>query len=155
MDVILLERISRLGGVGDIVKVRDGFARNFLLPQKKAMRATAESKKLFEERRHIIEAQNAEIKTAAEAKAKTMEGIKLVIQRQASEEGKLYGSVAVRDVADALQQLGFDVPRSQILLPGGIKSTGTYIVTIALHADVLLKPELLVKRTEIEGADAA
>lgn len=155
MEVILLERIGRLGGVGDIVKVRDGYARNFLLPQKKAMRATAESKKLFEERRHIIEAQNAEIKAAAEARAKAMAGVKLTLQRQASEEGKLYGSINVRDVADALEQQGFDIPKSQIQLPGNIKSTGTYTISIALHADVVLKPELLVKRTEVEGNEAA
>src|SRR6202035_1761931 len=102
MEVILLERIARLGGVGDVVKVKNGYGRNFLIPMKKALRANEDSKKLFEERRHIIEEQNAKAKAAAEAIAAKLNGVALKIVREASQEGKLYGSVGVRDVAEAL-----------------------------------------------------
>src|SRR5271154_2853366 len=100
MEVILLERIARLGGIGDVVKVKNGYGRNFLIPQKKALRAGEESKQLFESRRHIIEEQNAKAKAIAEDVAKAISGLTLTLVRQASQEGKLYGSVSVRDVAD-------------------------------------------------------
>src|SRR5690349_1336906 len=123
MEVILLERIARLGGIGDVVKVKNGFARNFLIPMKKALRASEDNKKVFEERRHIIEEQNAKAKAGAEKIAKAMEGMKLTLIRQASQEGKLYGSVGVRDIADALKEAGHDVPKSQIVMLGAIKTT--------------------------------
>jgi len=155
MEVILLERIARLGAVGDTVKVRDGFARNFLLPQKKALRATEINKKVFEERRAEIEAQNAEAKAEAEKFAASMKDVSLTLQRQASDEGKLYGAINVRDVAEGLAELGHKVERSQINLPGPIKHTGTYKVIILPHAEVEIKLDLTVKRTEIAGADEA
>lgn len=152
MDVILLERIARLGNVGDVVKVRNGFARNFLIPQKKALRASEANKKVFEERRHIIEQNNADAKTAAEAKYKVLNGMTLTMVRQASQEGKLYGSVAVRDVADALNDAGHDIPKSQIVMSGSIKSVGDYPVRITLHADVTATINVSVVRVETEAA---
>ena len=152
MDVILLERIARLGNVGDVVKVRNGFARNFLIPQKKALRASEANKKVFEERRHIIEQNNADAKTAAEAKYKVLNGMTLTMVRQASQEGKLYGSVAVRDVADALKDAGHDIPKSQIVMSGSIKSVGDYPVRITLHADVTATINVSVVRVETEAA---
>jgi large subunit ribosomal protein L9 len=152
MEVILLERIARLGAMGDIVKVRDGFARNFLIPMKKAMRATVESKKVFEERRHIIEQENAQKRDAAQVVAAKMEGLKLNIVRQASQEGKLYGSVTVRDIEEALAAVGHIVPKSQIVLSQIIKTTGDYPVRITLHADVVVTATLSVVRVENDAA---
>ncbi len=152
MEVILLERIARLGGMGDIVKVRDGYGRNFLIPQKKALRANEDSKKLFEERRHIIEQENAASKAAAEVTAKKMDGVKLSVVRQASQEGKLYGSVTVRDIADALKESGFDVPKSQIVLSTVIKTTGEYPVRVTLHPEVVNMVTVNVVRVENDAA---
>jgi large subunit ribosomal protein L9 len=152
MEVILLERIARLGGVGDVVKVRDGYGRNFLIPEKKALRASETNKKVFEERRHIIEQQNAEAKAAAEVKAKKLEGVKITLVRQASQEGKLYGSVTVRDIADALEEAGHEVPRSQIVMSGTIKTTGEYTVRITMHAEVIIQVAVNVVRLETEAA---
>lgn len=153
MQVILLERIARLGGVGDVVDVKNGFGRNFLVPMKKALRATNENKKVFEERRHIIEQQNADARAAAETKAKTLNDLTLTLIRQASQEGKLYGSVAVRDVAEALMEAGHDIPKSQIVLSGTIKSVGEYTVRITLHADVTANIKVSVVRVETEAAE--
>jgi len=152
MEVILLEKIARLGSVGDVVKVKNGYGRNFLIPKKKALRASEENKKVFEERRHIIEAENAKAKGAAEAISKKMDGMVLTLVRQASQEGKLYGSVAVRDVAEALKEAGHDVPKSQIILAATIKNTGEYPVRIALHAEVNATITLHVQRLEVEAA---
>jgi large subunit ribosomal protein L9 len=152
MEVILLERIARLGAMGDIVKVRDGFARNFLIPMKKAMRATEASKKVFEERREVIEQENAKKRDAAQIVAKKMEGLSLSIIRQASQEGKLYGSVTVRDIEEALKEAGHDVPRSQIVLSQIIKTTGDYPVRLTLHAEVIVTVTLSVVRVESEAA---
>jgi large subunit ribosomal protein L9 len=152
MDVILLERITRLGNVGDVVKVKNGYARNFLIPMKKALRASETNKQVFEERRHIIEEQNAEAKAAAEAISKKLDGLSLALVRQASQEGKLYGSVTVRDIAEALNAAGHDVPKSQIVLSISIKTTGEYPVRITLHPDVTATVTLNVKRAETEEA---
>ena len=152
MEVILLERIARLGGIGDIVKVKNGYGRNFLIPQKKALRASEESKKLFEERRHIIEEQNNKLKAEAEGRAKKLDNMALTLSRQASQEGKLYGSVSVRDVADVLKDAGHDVPKSQIVLTGTIKSIGEYKVRLTLHAEVTATVTLNVVRNEVEAA---
>lgn len=152
MEVILLERIARLGGMGDIVKVRDGYGRNFLIPMKKALRATAENKKVFEERRHIIEEQNKKSREAAEVVAKKLEGVKLTVVRQASQEGKLYGSVTIRDIADALKAQGFEIANSQIVLSSIIKNTGEYPVRVNLHAEVTTNVPLTVARIESEAA---
>jgi len=152
MEVILLERIGRLGAIGDVVKVKNGYGRNFLIPQKKALRAGADNKKLFEERRHIIEEQNAQAKAAAETKSGALSGVTLTLVRQASQEGKLYGSVSVRDVADALKDAGHDVPRSQIILSSIIKTIGEYPVRLTLHAEVVATVTINVVRNEQEAA---
>src|SRR5580698_4891447 len=113
MEVILLERVGRLGTVGDVVKVKNGYGRNFLLPQQKAMRATKESKAIFEAKRAEIEAANAKTRAEAEKKAAKLQNLAIRLIRQSSEDGKLYGSVAVRDLADALQENGHTFERKQ------------------------------------------
>jgi large subunit ribosomal protein L9 len=153
MEVILLERINRLGNIGDVVKVKNGYGRNFLIPEKKALRASEANKKVFEERRHIIEEQNAKAKAAADAIAEKLNNLILTMVRQASQEGKLYGSVGVRDVAEALKEAGHDVPKSQIVMTGAIKSIGDYPVRITLHAEVVANITVNVKR--LETADVA
>ena len=152
MEVILLERINRLGSMGDVVRVRDGYARNFLIPMKKALRATDSNKKVFEERRHVIEQQNNDARAAAEQHAKTLDGIKLTLVRQASQEGKLYGSITVRDIADAFKDAGHNVPKSQIVVTQVIKTTGDYPVRVTLHADVIANVTASVVRVESDAA---
>lgn len=152
MEVILLERITRLGGIGDVVKVKNGYARNFLIPMKKAMRSSEESRKLFEARRHVIEQQNAEARSAAEKINGKLGGTTISLIRQASQEGKLYGSVSIRDVADALKDAGYDIPKSQIVMSGTIKNTGEYPVRIMLHPDVTSTVTLNISRVETEAA---
>ncbi len=152
MEVILLERIARLGNMGEIVKVRNGYARNFLLPQKKALRANEDSKKVFEERRHIIEAENAKTRGEAEARAQKLNGMTVTIVRQASQEGKLYGSVTVRDISEALKEAGHEIAKSQIILSTIIKTTGEYPVRLALHAEVTAVATLKVARIESDAA---
>lgn len=152
MEVILLERIARLGSVGDMVDVRNGYARNFLIPQKKALRASEANKKVFEERRHIIEEQNAKAKAEAEATAKSLDGFVLTLTRQASQEGKLYGSIGVRDIAEELKTAGHAVERSQIVMSGSLKSIGNYPIKINLHADVVATVNVDIKRLESEAA---
>lgn len=154
MEVILLERVGRLGTTGDVVKVKNGFARNFLIPQKKALRATESNKVDFESRRSTILAQNNELKAAAEKKAKAMQGISLVIVRQASEDGKLYGSVALRDIAQALTDQGHNIERKAIVLNSSIKNTGIYSASIILHPEVILPVSVNVVRNESD-AEAA
>ena len=152
MDVILLERIARLGGIGDVVKVKNGYGRNFLIPNKKALRASEANKKVFEERRHIIEQQNAESKAVAEAKASKLANMTLTLTRQASQEGKLYGSVSVRDIAEMLKEAGHDVPKSQIVMSGAIKTTGEYPVRLTMHPEVVVNITVNVVRLENEAA---
>jgi large subunit ribosomal protein L9 len=151
MEVILLERIHRLGNMGDVVKVRDGFARNFLIPQKKALRATEASKKEFEAKRAEIEAKNAASRATAETAAKKYENLSIALVRQASEEGKLYGSVTLRDIADVLKNQGFDVTRSQIVLKDVIKTTGSYTAFVQLHPEVQAPITVNVVRNESEA----
>jgi large subunit ribosomal protein L9 len=146
MDVILLEKISRLGSVGDVVKVKNGFARNFLFPEKKALRATDENKKVFEGKRAVLEKQNAESKAIAEKRATAMGNLSISIIRQASEDGKLYGSVAVRDIAVALAEAGHEVERRFIDLTTAIKSLGVYEATIHLHPEVSVKAQIHIAR---------
>jgi len=146
MDVILLERISRLGSVGDVVKVKNGFARNFLLPQKKALRATEDNKKVFEGKRAVLEKQNNETKAAAEKIAATMTNLSVSIIRQASEDGKLYGSVAARDVEVALEEAGHKVERRFIDLTTAIKALGVYEAVVNLHPEVSVKVKVQVAR---------
>ncbi len=146
MDVILLERIARLGGVGDVVKVKNGFGRNFLLPQKKALRATEENKKVFEGRRAVLEKQNSETRAAAEKQAAGRQNLSVSIIRQASEDGKLYGSVAARDVEVALADAGHKIERRYIDLNTAIKSLGVYEAVVHLHPEVAVKVKVQVAR---------
>jgi large subunit ribosomal protein L9 len=136
MEVILMERIARLGGVGDVVSVKNGFARNYLIPSEKALRASKANKELFEARREALVAQNDERKAEAEKLAASMGEVIVTVVRQASDDGKLYGSVAVRDVADALEAEGHTVDRRLIDLNQAIKNLGLYEVTVNLHPEV-------------------
>ncbi len=151
MEVILLERIGRLGNTGDVVRVKNGFARNFLLPLKKALRASDDNKKIFEAKRADIEARNAEAKAAAEAQAKKLEGVTIALVRQASEEGKLFGSVTVRDLAEALSAKGHNVAKSQILIAQQVKTTGSYTVKVTLHPEVVVPVTVTVSKADQEA----
>ncbi len=136
MEIILTERVPKLGNIGDIVLVRDGFARNFLLPQKKAVRSTREAKKKFEAERARIEADSASKKVEAEKVAAKLVGKVLVVIRQAGDSGQLYGSVTTRDLSEALTQEGFIVSRQQIIIPEAIKELGVHPATLHLHGEV-------------------
>jgi large subunit ribosomal protein L9 len=136
MDVILLERIAKLGQMGDKVRVRDGYARNFLLPQGKALRATEANRKRFESGRSQLEARNLERRGEAEAVAVKLDGQSFVVVRQAGETGQLYGSVSTRDLTEILDEAGFKVSRNQVELTQPIKTIGLHRVAIALHPDV-------------------
>ncbi|MFZ4124904.1 MAG: 50S ribosomal protein L9 [Rickettsiales bacterium] len=146
MQVILLEKIARLGSVGDTVTVKPGFARNFLLPQKKALRATEQNKAFFESKRSVLEKQNAEAKATAEKLASGMKNLSVTIIRQAAEDGKLYGSVAVRDIAEALVEAGHKVERRLIDLNNAIKALGVYEAVINLHPEVQVALKVNVAR---------
>ena len=136
VDVILLERVEKLGQMGEVVKVRPGYARNYLLPQKKALRATKENLAYFEKQRAQLEAQNLSRRADAEHVAKKLEGVSVVIVRQAGESGQLYGSVTARDIAEAVTQAGFTVSRSQVVLEKAIKTLGLYKQRVVLHPEV-------------------
>ena len=151
MEVILLERIARLGQMGDTVKVRDGFARNFLLPQGKALRANAANKARFEADRSVLEARNLERKSEAQAIADKLEGKRFVVVRSAGETGQLYGSVAARDVVAALADNGFTIGRNQVDLNTPIKAIGIHPVVLALHPEVTVKVEFNVARSADEA----
>ncbi|KQM86439.1 50S ribosomal protein L9 [Sphingomonas sp. Leaf23] len=151
MDVILLERVEKLGAIGDVVKVKDGFARNFLLPRKKALRANEANKKVFEANRERIVADNAARRTDAEAEAKTLEGVSVTLIRQASNTGQLYGSVAVRDLVDALVADGHKVDKSQVALDRPIKAIGLHDVKVALHPEVSVAVKVNVARSPEEA----
>jgi len=151
MQVILLERVENLGAIGDEVKVRDGFARNFLLPQKKALRATDANRKVFEGRRAEIEARNAEAKAAAAKAGAKVDGTSHVLIRQAGEAGQLYGSVSSRDIADEIAKSGAKVERGAIVLDKPIKTVGVYDVRIRLHAEVYATVKVNVARSTDEA----
>ncbi len=151
MDVILLERVEKLGAIGDVVKVKDGFARNFLLPRKKALRANEANKKVFEANRERIVADNAARRTDAETEAKTLEGVSVTLIRQSSNTGQLYGSVAVRDLVDALVADGHKVDKSQIALDRPIKSIGLHEVKVSLHPEVAVTVKVNVARSPEEA----
>ena len=151
-EIILLERVEKLGKMGDVVKVKPGYARNFLLPQRKALRATKENLAYFEAQRKALEAQNAERKAEAEKVAKKIDGLKVVILRQASEAGSLYGSVASRDIADALTaESKITVARNQVDLNDAIKSIGLFPVKITLHPEVKVQVTLNIARSADEA----
>ncbi|HWK65648.1 MAG TPA: 50S ribosomal protein L9 [Rhizobiaceae bacterium] len=151
MEVILLERIARLGQMGDTVKVKDGFARNFLLPQGKALRANEANKKKFEGQRAQLEARNLERKSEAQAIAEQLDGKSFVVVRSAGETGQLYGSVSTRDISELLTAEGFTVARNQVELNHPIKAIGLTNVAIALHPEVEVTITLNIARTADEA----
>jgi len=151
MQVILLERIGRLGQMGDVVNVKDGYARNFLLPQKKALRATEENRKHFESQRAQLEANNLELKKEAEAVAEKLDNQIFVAIRSAGDTGQLYGSVATRDIAEAVTAGGFTIDRRQVILERPIKTLGVHPVRVALHPEVIVTVSLNVARSEDEA----
>jgi large subunit ribosomal protein L9 len=155
MDVILLERIESLGQMGDVVKVKPGYARNYLLPQHKAMRATKENREYFEKQRVQLEAQNLQRRDDASGIANKLEGHSVVIIRQAGEFGQLYGSVSTRDIAVAITESGFTVDRRQILLDQPIKVLGLHKTRVALHPEVIVSVTLNVAQTEEEAVGQA
>lgn len=151
MDVILLERVEKLGAIGDVVKVKDGYARNFLLPNKKALRSNEANRKVFESNRAKIESDNASRRSDAETEAKTFNDATVTLIRQASNTGQLYGSVAVRDLVDALVADGHKVGKSAIVLDKPIKAIGVYTVKVSLHPEVSVAVKVNVARSPEEA----
>ncbi|GAA3716469.1 50S ribosomal protein L9 [Sphingomonas cynarae] len=151
MDVILLERVEKLGAIGDVVKVKDGFARNFLLPRKKALRANEANRKVFEANRSRIESDNANRRGEAEKEAQSFKDAQVTLIRQASNTGQLYGSVAVRDLIEALEADGHKVAKSAIVLDKPIKAIGVYTVKVALHPEVSVTVKVNVARSPEEA----
>ena len=152
LEIILLERIENLGQMGDLVKVRNGYARNYLLPQKKALRATKDYLAYFESQRANLEKLNAEKRKEAEKLAKKVEGLKVVVVRHASEGGQLYGSVTSRDIAEAITVQGKqEVGRGQVYLNQGFKTIGLFPVTVALHPEVKVEVTVNIARSEEEA----
>jgi large subunit ribosomal protein L9 len=151
MQVILLERVEKLGQMGDEVKVKAGFARNFLLPRGKALRATSENKARFEKQKAQLEAQNLERRSEAEAVAAKMDGARVMLVRQAGESGQLYGSVNARDISDALTKAGFTVNRAQVRLDRPIKTIGLHDVVVGLHPEVRVTVVANVARSAEEA----
>jgi large subunit ribosomal protein L9 len=151
MDVILLERIEKLGAIGDVVKVKNGYARNFLLPNGKALRANESNRKVFEANRATIEAQNDERRAAAVEESKKVDGAKIQLIRQASNAGQLYGSVSARDLAEALEAQGHKIAKNQIVLDKPIKAIGVQDVRIALHPEVSVTISVNVARSPEEA----
>lgn len=161
MEVILLERVEKLGVIGDVVTVKDGFARNFLLPNKKALRSNAANKKVFEANRERIVSDNAKRRAEAETESKSLEGVSVTLIRQASNTGQLYGSVAVRDIVEALVADSHKVNKSQVVLDKPIKAIGMYTVRVALHPEVAVTVKVNVARSpeeadmQAQGVDVA
>ena len=151
MQVILLERVEKLGQIGDVVKVKDGFARNYLLPKKKALRATNQNRDYFETQRVQLEARNLERKTEAQAVAGKLESKSFVLLRQAGDRGQLYGSVSPRDIADIVSAGGFSISRSQVPLDKAIKTIGLFPVSVVLHPEVRVHVTINVARTDDEA----
>ena len=151
MEIILLERVEKLGAIGDVVKVKDGFARNYLLPRKKALRANESNRKLFEANRARLEEENANRRSDAEKSSKSVEGKTVQLIRQASNTGQLYGSVSARDIVDALDVAGAKVSKSQVVLDRPIKSIGVHEVKIALHPEVQVSVKVNVARSPEEA----
>lgn len=153
MEVILLERVARLGGMGDLVNVKNGYARNYLIPQGKALRATAANKNEFEARKEEIAKQNAARRAEAEKTAKKLEGTIIELVRQASDDGRLYGSVTVRDIGAVLEEKGFEIPRQNLLLEHAIKEVGAYEVKVMPHPEIELTLPVRIARNESEFID--
>jgi large subunit ribosomal protein L9 len=155
MEVILLERVGKLGQMGEIVRVKDGYARNYLLPKGKALRATADNKKRFETMKTQLEARNLELKGEADKVGAKLNGQTVTVLRQASETGQLYGSVSTRDVAELLTSGGFTVNRNQIQLNAPIKLIGVHKVPVALHPEIEVTITVYVARNADEAARLA
>jgi large subunit ribosomal protein L9 len=151
MHVILLERVEKLGQMGDEVRVKDGFARNYLLPKKKALRATKGNREYFQTQKTQLEARNLERKSEAQKVAEKLEGKTFMLLRQAGDRGQLYGSVSPRDIADAISAGGFSVGRTQVPLDHAIKSIGLHTLMVVLHPEVRVKVTINVARTEDEA----
>ena len=151
MQVILLERVEKLGQMGDEVKVKDGFARNFLLPKKKALRATEGNREYFQTQKAQLEARNLERKSEAQKVADKLEGKTFMLLRQAGDRGQLYGSVSPRDISDAISAGGFSIGRTQVPLDHAIKSIGLHPISVVLHPEVRVKVTINVARTEDEA----
>lgn len=153
MEIVLLERVEKLGFIGDVVKVKDGYARNFLLPQGKALRATKANLVQFEKMKAEIEANNLKLKTEAEAVARKMgDSLAVSLVRAASEAGALYGSASARDIAEAVTALGYKLDRNQVILAAPIKTLGLTKVTLRLHPEVSAPLLVNIARTEEEAA---
>lgn len=152
MQVVLMERVEKLGQMGQIVAVAPGYARNFLFPQKKALRATKENLAQFETQRAQLEANNLKCKQDAEFVGKSMDGAQVIVIRQASEVGHLYGSVRARDIADALIATGFTVEKSQIVIKTPIKTLGKHVVHVVLHPEVQVDISVLIAQSLEEAA---
>jgi len=153
MEIILLERVENLGQMGDLVSVKPGYARNFLLPKGKALRATEENKKRFENERAQLEADNLSRKGEAEEMAKKMEGLSVSLIRAASEMGQLYGSASGRDIADLVNEAGFTISRNQVDLNTAIKTLGLFPVRVALHPEVSVEVTVNIARSADEAAE--
>ena len=151
MDIILLERIEKLGSIGDVVTVKDGYARNFLLPNKKALRANESNRKVFEANRERLESENAARRDEAAKSGEKVEGAEVVLIRASSNSGQLYGSVSVRDIADALKAQGHSLSKSQIILERPIKTIGMFDVKVALHPEVHVTVKANVARSDDEA----
>jgi len=151
MKIVLLERVENLGHIGDVVAVKDGFARNFLLPRHKALRATAANLKVFEAQKDQIVARNAAAKAAAEASASELDGTTYIVIRQAGDSGQLYGSVNARDVSEAIAETGAKIERNQIVLDTPIKTIGVHAIKVRLHAEVSLTISVNVARSVDEA----
>jgi large subunit ribosomal protein L9 len=151
MDIILLERVEKLGAIGDVVTVKDGYARNFLLPNKKALRANDANRKVFEANRSKIEADNASRRDDAQKASGDVEGKQIVLIRAASQTGQLYGSVSVKDVVDGLNAQGAKVAKSMIVLERPIKTLGLFDVKVVLHPEVSVNVQVNVARSDDEA----
>ena len=151
MDIILLERVEKLGSIGDIVTVKDGYARNFLLPQKKALRANEANKKVFEANRERLEKENAERRTDAEKAGEKVDGVEIVLIRASSNTGQLYGSVNVRDIVAAMADKGHEIDKKSIIMGNPIKNIGMHDVRVDLHPEVSVTIKANVARSDDEA----
>ncbi|MHB9878650.1 50S ribosomal protein L9 [Pacificimonas sp. ICDLI1SI03] len=151
MDIILLERVEKLGNIGDVVSVKPGFARNFLLPKGKALRANEANRATFEADRERIEKENAEKRSAAEKAGEQLSGTQVTMIRQSSDSGQLYGSVSARDIATALVEAGHEVDKNQVMIGSPIKNLGIHQVDVALHPEVIVQVEANVARSKEEA----
>lgn len=155
MQIILLERVEKLGGIGDVVTVKDGYARNFLLPGKKALRSNAANLKVFEANRARIESDNADRRGEAEIQGKSVDGMSVVLIRASSNSGQLYGSVAVRDIVDSLNEQGANVSKTMVVLERPIKTIGVFDVRVSLHPEVAVTIKVNVARSTDEADQQA